>query len=140
MANNNNNNNGGALSAIDSLIDMNDVQQLMSDSGVSMENFIDLYTSAFGDTTGESFGQMKSYFNPETYVGMPEPIVSSGLDIGQGYMDELNKIISNRAANADSLNAIWGAADAPEDKGGALKSIMGWLQRLLPGGKTGSPK
>ena len=136
MANNNNN----GQSAMDALIDMSNISQLMSDRNMDMQNFTDLYTSAFGDTTGQSFGQMKSYFNPETYVGMPEPIVSSGLDIGQRYMDELNKIISNRAANADSLNAIWGAVDAPEDKGGALKSIMGWLQRLLPGGKTGSPK
>jgi len=99
-----------------------------------ISSFTKLYTEAFGDTTGESYGQMKGYYDPEYLAqwegvpGVQESISSRGTE----YMDELKKIIETRELRAESSPVAYGI-EQPEKAQG----LMALLQRLIPGGKTG---
>ena len=56
-----------------------------------MESFTNLYSQVHGDTTGESYGQMKGYYTPESYIGFPSDVQESKLTRATEYRDELTK-------------------------------------------------
>ena len=98
-----------------------------------MSAFTNLYTEAFGDTTGQGYGQMKMHYDPaflKQWEGEPkiqEDIRTTGSD----YMDELKKIIETRELRGNTSSA-YGLKEPEKAQG-----LMALLQRILPGGKTG---
>ena len=137
MAYNNNNNNNGAQSQMDSLIQMNDLQQLLEKRGITLEDFTNLYTKVLGDTSGESYGQMRGYYTPELYHEWQEEygkdITEKGMSTASNYMDELR----NRYESKGSAPNIGGGGGGMQREPEKMQGIMALLQRLLPGGKTG---
>ena len=111
-----------------------DIINQLEERGITLKDFTDLYTKQWGDATGESYEQMKAYYDPKTYAEWEDnPEVQEALmSRASEYMGELQRYLDTRKSGEDIPTRDYAIKESEKEAG-----LMALLQRLIPGGKTG---
>ena len=149
--NNNNNNGGGAQSQIDSLIQMNDLQQLIKDFTSPRSALGGLEMFGGGSAPESAVRKIASILQGQEMVH-PKWRPGMTAEERKPYMAEtpynITDIVSMISEGKDYKDRYQPGWNAPQIGGGGIggsiqrepekaKGIIALLQRLLPGGKTG---
>ena len=105
----------------------------LEDRGISLKEFKSLYKERWGTLDRESYGQIKSLYDPENYrylesENFPPQILEAAMMDAEMYMNEMR-------SGKDPEQMRYGSLSDLESR--KIKGLKGFLQRLLPGGETG---